>query len=265
MQTIPLGRPDLAVRVGKRVVYPQNAQMMYSNLRFDRETKLNLISDYVDRSRAQPQPVPPIATGIPPAPAAIPPAPAAIPPIPPDTLMGQDEEEVGAPASLHYDSDSDSGDTPLQSLPTLNDEESDEELVPDLEDDDDEGEAKIAEYVRKQFARRPNDGRSWRNHLAGQLGFESFAKGKKGLGLGKLSADEAYEEMIEKMIMIMIENQQEADELYVPFDESAEPSTPQQGEAGSSTDPLPPNTGERSPFKRVMDTFQRRNNRVVPE
>ena len=57
----------------------------------------------------------------------------------------------------------------------------------------------------------------------------------------------------------------EADELYVPFDESAEPSTPQQGEAGSSTDPLPPNTGERSPFKRVMDTFQRRNNRVVPE
>ena len=129
MQSVPLGRPDLAVRIGSKTVYPQNAQMMYSNLRFDRETKLNLISDFVDRSRAQPQPVPP---GIPPAPAAIPPAPAAIPPIPPDTLMGLGEEDgsdsdsgdtplqsssILAPASLHYDSDSDSSDTALRSLP----------------------------------------------------------------------------------------------------------------------------------------------------
>ena len=121
MQSVPLGRPDLAVRIGSKTVYPQNAQMMYSNLRFDRETKLNLISDFVDRSRAQPQPIPPIATGIPPAPAAIPPAPAAIPPIPPDTLMGLGEEEDG--------SDSDSGDTPLQSLP--DDDFSEIEITPE--------------------------------------------------------------------------------------------------------------------------------------
>ena len=242
MQSVPLGRPDLAVRIGSKTIYPQNAQMMYSNLRFDRETKLNLISDFVDRSRAQPQPIPPIATGIPP-------APAAIPPIPPDTLMGLDEEEE-------------------EEVEEEVEEEEEEE-----EEDDDEGEAfvtrqnyeKIAEDVRKQFARRPNDGREWRNYLASQLGYASFQKAKKGLGLGKLSADAAYEEMIQKMIMIIIENQQEADEPYVPFDESAEPSTPQQGEAGSSTDPLTPNTGERSPLKRVIDTFQRRNNRVAPE
>jgi len=95
MQSVPLGRPDLAVRVGNRVIYPQNAQMMYSNLRFDRETKLNLISDYVDRSRAQPQVTPPTI-------------PVATPP------PGSEDGRF-----------SDSGDTPLESLPSLNDEEED--------------------------------------------------------------------------------------------------------------------------------------------
>lgn len=95
MQSVPLGRPDLALRVGSKTIFPQNAQMMYSNLRFDRETKLNLISDYVDRSRAQPQVTPPTI-------------PVATPP------PGSEDGRF-----------SDSGDTPLESLPSLNDEEED--------------------------------------------------------------------------------------------------------------------------------------------
>lgn len=66
MQSVPLARPDLAVRVGNKTIYPQNAAMMYANLPVDAQRKLDLVSDFVDRSRAQPQAIPPIATAIPP-------------------------------------------------------------------------------------------------------------------------------------------------------------------------------------------------------
>lgn len=55
MQSIPMNRPDLALRVGNKTYYPQNPSMMVGNLPITNQQKENMIENFVMRSMKQPE------------------------------------------------------------------------------------------------------------------------------------------------------------------------------------------------------------------
>ncbi len=54
MQSIPLNAPHLAAIGGGRVSFPQNASMMYKNLRLSQDQFKESIDEFIDRSKKQP-------------------------------------------------------------------------------------------------------------------------------------------------------------------------------------------------------------------
>ena len=55
LQSIPLNRQDLTLRVGNRIFYPQNPAMMVGNLPITNQQKENIMEDFVMRSMKQPE------------------------------------------------------------------------------------------------------------------------------------------------------------------------------------------------------------------
>ena len=54
LQSIPLNRQDLALRVGNKTYYPQNPAMMVGNLPITNQQKENMTENFVMRSMKQP-------------------------------------------------------------------------------------------------------------------------------------------------------------------------------------------------------------------